>query len=52
MLADLPEGGAGWQVKPMLFTRGAATAAAVSEMRVHGGEVITLSQLDGDLKEA
>lgn len=52
VLADLPEGGAGWQVKPMLFTRGAATAAAVSEMRLHGGEVITLSQLDGDLKEA
>jgi len=52
VLADLPEGGAGWHIKPMLFTRGAATAAAVGEMRLHNGEVITLSQLDDDLQEA
>jgi AAA+ ATPase superfamily predicted ATPase len=52
VLKDLPDGGEGWRVTTMLFSRTDATSAAKARLRELGGMVVTLSQLDRELGEA
>jgi hypothetical protein len=49
ILADLPDGGRGWQVTYALFARAGATEAAIQELTAHGGIVIDLNRLMLDL---
>jgi AAA+ ATPase superfamily predicted ATPase len=49
ILADLPDGGRGWQVTYALFARAGATDAAIQELTAHGGMVIDLNRLMLDL---
>ena len=50
-LADLPEGGAGWNVYPALFARAGATPAARAALEEAGGMVVDLATLFDDLEE-
>jgi AAA+ ATPase superfamily predicted ATPase len=51
-LADLPDGGTGWQVYPALFARAGATRAARETLTVAGGILVDLPTLFADLAEA
>jgi uncharacterized protein len=50
-LADLPNGGTGWQVYPALFARAGATRAAGAALEAAGGMLVDLARLYGDLAE-
>jgi AAA+ ATPase superfamily predicted ATPase len=51
-LADLPDGGTGWQVYPALFARAGATSAARETLTTAGGILVDLPRLFTDLAEA
>jgi uncharacterized protein len=48
-LADLPNGGVGWQVYPALFARAGATPAARAALEAVGGMLVDLAGVFGDL---
>jgi len=48
-LADLPEGGTGWNVYPALFARAGATPAARATLEAAGGMVVDLPTLFAEL---
>jgi hypothetical protein len=50
-LADLPDGGIGWQIYPALFARAGATAAARATLKAAGGILVDLPLLFADLAE-
>jgi AAA+ ATPase superfamily predicted ATPase len=51
-VADLPDGGAGWQVAPALFARAGATPAARAALEEAGGMVVDLGRVFEDLAKA
>jgi hypothetical protein len=51
VLKDLPDEGRDWRITHAIFTRTDVTAAAKSRLREMGGTVVTLAQMDAELKE-
>jgi hypothetical protein len=49
VLAELPNGGAGWRVHYAIFTRASATAAARQDLMARGGLLVDLERLYQDL---
>jgi len=52
LLADLPNGGAGWTVRHALFARAGLTDAAQQELAAHDGLAVDLARLMRDLVSA
>lgn len=49
VLADLPDKGAGWRTRPMIFARAGVTPAGRAELAAHAGHVIDAPTLWADL---
>jgi hypothetical protein len=51
VLAELPNGGRGWMVHPVVFSRSGIAADALRVLRQHDGTHVPLANLERDLRE-